>query len=124
MRAVNLPAEREAPLMKEGLSEAEVLERQEGHLDGEYVGAVADECGDDRDGGVTQHVLVALTLYEPVLLSGAHTATGQLAEVNWHAAVRTAGGHTWRCRQHAPPLGGRLLGGIAVREVHRWWRDV
>ena len=82
VRAVHLPAEREAPFMKEGLSEAEVLERQEGHLDGEYVGAVSDECGDYRDGGVTQHVLVALPLYEPcakVLLSGAHTATGKLA---------------------------------------------
>jgi hypothetical protein len=80
-RAVHLPAEREAPLMKEGLSEAEVLKRQEGHLDGEHVGAVADECGDDRDGGVAQHVLVALPVHEPrlKLLSGAHAATGQLA---------------------------------------------
>ena len=75
--------------MKEGLPEAEVLERQEGHLDGEYVGAVADECGDDRDGGVTQHIL----------LSGAHTATGKLAagrclQSTGTLLAGTAGGRT------------------------------
>ena len=68
--------------MKEGLAEAEVLKRQECHLDGEHVGAVAYERGDERDGCVFQHFLVALLLHEPrakVLLRGAHAATGQLA---------------------------------------------
>ena len=45
-----LPAEREAALPEAGLPEAYVLERQEGHLDRQNVGAVAYERGDHWDG--------------------------------------------------------------------------